>query len=204
MAFDEKTLTWKSYTINKALSTIEWVQLVNLKEFVIVAIDVDSKTFIVHVAIWVQKEMPVHSKRQAQVGALLFDKAPSEVPAKYYDYSNIFSADNAAEILEHIEINDHAIKLEEGKQPLFGPIYSLKPVELETMKTDIKTNLANNFIWPSKSSTRAPILFNRKPDESFRFCMDYRNLNNITIKSQYPLPPIGKLLDQLSRTRKFT
>ena len=46
-------------------------------------------------------------------------------------------------------MNEHAIKLEEGKQPLFGPIYSLGPVKLETLKTYIDINLANGFIWPS-------------------------------------------------------
>ena len=51
VAFGEETLTWKSYTTNKALPTTKQVQLVNPKEFVIAALDVDSKTFIVHVAI---------------------------------------------------------------------------------------------------------------------------------------------------------
>ena len=49
--FDEKTLTWKSYTIKKALPTTEQVQLVDPKEFIIVALDANSKTFVVHVAI---------------------------------------------------------------------------------------------------------------------------------------------------------
>ena len=43
-------------------------------------------------------------------------------------------------------MNEHAIKLEEGKQPPFGPIYSLGPVELDTLKTYIKTNLAKGVI----------------------------------------------------------
>ena len=51
--------------------------------------------------------------------ALLFDEAPTEVPAEYSDYSDIFLVENAAELPENIKINEHAIKLEEGKQPLF-------------------------------------------------------------------------------------
>ena len=47
---------------------------------------------------------------------------------------------------EYTKINKHAIKLEDGKQPLYMPIYSLGPVELKTWKTYIKTNLANGFI----------------------------------------------------------
>ena len=70
-------------------------------------------------------------------------------------------------------MNKHAIKLEEGKQLLFGPIYSLRPVELETLKIYIKTNLANSFIRPSKSSAGALILFDRKLDKSLHFYVDY-------------------------------
>ena len=181
--FGKRTLMWRTYTTNKTLATTKQVQIVDLKEFVIAALDVDSKTFVVPVAIQEQEKMPVHSKRQAQVGALLFDEAPTEVPAEYSDYSDVFSAENAAELPENTGMNEHAIELEEGKQPPFGPIYSLGPVELETLKTYIKTNLANGFIRPFKSPAGAPILFDRKPDGSLRLCVDYWGLNNITIKN---------------------
>ena len=204
VSFGEGTLTWRTYTTNKALPTTEQVQIVDPKEFVIAALDVNSKTFMVHVAIREQEEMPVHSERQAQVGALLFDKAPTEIPAEYSNYSDIFLAENAAELPENTGINEHTIELEEGKQPSFGPIYSLEPVELETLKTYIKTNLANGFIWPSKYPAEAPILFDKKLDRSFRLCVDYWGLNNITIKNQYPLPLIGESLDRLGRARRFT
>ena len=75
IAFGEGTLTWKSYTTNKALPTTERVQLVDPKEFVIAALDADSETFVVHVAIREQEEMPVHEEmamnpdRKAQIEA---------------------------------------------------------------------------------------------------------------------------------------
>ena len=146
VSFGESTLIWKSYITSKALSTTKRVQLIDPKEFVIAALDADSETFIVHVAIREWEEMPVHSEKQTQIGALLFDKAPTEVPAEYSDYSNVFSTENAAELPEHTGMNDHAIKQEEGKHPPFGLIYSLRPVELETLKTYIEINLANSFI----------------------------------------------------------
>ena len=203
VAFGKGTLTWKSYTTNKALPTTEQVRLVDPKEFVIAALDADSETFVVHVAIREREEMAMNPDRKAQieaqsgaqVGALLFDEAPTEVPAEYSDYSDVFSAENAAELPENTGMNEHAIELEEGKQPPFGPIYSLGPVELETLKTYIETNLANGFIRPSKSPVGAPILFDRKPDGSLRLCVDYWGLNNITIKNRYPLPLIGESLD---------
>ena len=57
---------------------------------------------------------------------------------------------NAAKLPENTGINKHAIKLKKNKQSLFEPIYSLTPIELETLKTYIETNLANGFIWLSK------------------------------------------------------
>ena len=83
---------------------------------------------------------------KAQVGALLFDKASTEVPAEYSNYSNVFSAENVVELPKNTGMNEHAIELEEGKQPPFGLIYSLGPVELETLKTYIE------ITWPTASS----------------------------------------------------
>ena len=112
--------------------------------------------------------------------------------------------ENVVELPENTGINEYAIELEEGKQPLFEPIYSLGPVELETLKTYIETNLANGFIWPYKSPAGVFIFFDQKPDGSLRFYIDYWDLNNITIKNRYPLPLIGKLLNWLSWAWKFT
>ena len=159
---------------------------------------------MVHVAIRKQEKMSIHSKTQAHVGVLLFDKAPTKVLAEYSNYSNIFLAENAAEPPENTRINEHTIKLEENKQPPFRPIYSLGPIELEILKIYIKINLANGFIRPSKSPARAPILFDRKLDKSFYLCVDYWGLNNITIKNQYLLPLIGELLDRLGQAKQFT
>ena len=217
MAFNKKTLTWKSYTTKKALLTTKQVQLVNSKKFVIAPLNTDSETFVVHVAIRKQEEMAINpnkktqikvqskaqsktksgTKSGAKVRALIFDKALTEVLVEYSDYSNAFSVKNATELLENTGMNKHAIKLEKGKQPLFGPIYSLGPVELETLKTYIKINLANDFIRHFKSSAGASILFDRKPHGSLHLCIDYWDLNNIIIKNQYLLLLIGESLDWL-------
>ena len=112
--------------------------------------------------------------------------------------------ENAAELPENTGMNEHAIKLEEGKQPAFGLIYSLGPMELKTLKNYIKTNLANGFIRPSKSPAGASILFDQKPDGSLRLYVNYWGLNNITIKNRYPLLLIGESLDRLGQAKQFT
>ncbi len=84
---------------------------------------------------------------------------------------------------ENTRMNEHTIELIEGKQPHYGPIYALSLVELETLKTYIKTYLKTGFIWPSKSPTRAPILFNKKLDSSLCLYVNYQGLNNLMIKN---------------------
>ena len=123
---------------------------------------------------------------------------------EYSDYSNVFLAKNAAELPENIGMNKHTIELEEGKQPPFRPIYSLGLVELEMLKTYIKTNLANGFIRPSKSFAGASIFFDWKPDRSLRLCINYWSFNNITIKNQYPLSLIRKSFNKLGWANRFT
>ena len=77
-------------------------------------------------------------------------------------------------------------------------------MEPETLKTYIEANLASGFIKPSESPAGAPILFVQKKDDSLRLCVDYRGLNNLTIKNRYPLPLIGELLNRLCRAKLFT
>ena len=135
---------------------------------------------------------------------MIAEEAPTKLPAEYSDFAEVFSSDLASKLFEHIGINDHAIELVKGQQPPYRPIYSLRLVELETLKAYIETNLANGFIRPSKSPAGALILFDRKSDGSLRLCVDYRGLNNLTIKNRYPLPLIGESLDRLGRAKRFT
>ena len=74
-------------------------------------------------------------------------------------------------------------------------------MELEILKTYIKTHLKTGFIQPFRSPADAPILFDKKQDNSFWLCVDYQGLNNLIIKNWYLLPLIGKVLDQLSRAK---
>ena len=132
------------------------------------------------------------------------NEAPTSISKEYSDFTEVFSSELALKLSAHTRINDHAIKLVDDWQPPYGPIYSLRPVELETLKTYIEINLANGFIRPFKSPARAPILFDKKPNESLRLCLNYRGLNNLTIKNQYLLLLVRESLDWLGRARWFT
>ncbi len=126
------------------------------------------------------------------------DEAFIKVFSKYADFIDVFSPKLAIELSEHMRINDHAIELVDDRQPLYSPIYSLGPVELEILKAYIKNNLVNSFIRPSKSPIGAPILFDKKLDKSLRLCLDYWRLNNLRIENWYLLPLVRESLNQLS------
>ena len=199
--FVEKELTWRTYTTTEALLTTKRVELIDKKEFAKAALDENSETFVVHVAS-LNMTPGIYPDRAAQIASLLAKEV--RIPDKYSDFANVFSEAKALVLPERTKLNEHAINLEDGKQPPYGPIYSLGPVKLETLKTYIETHLKTGFIQPSKSPAGAPILFDKKPDGSLRLCVDYRGLNNLTIKNQYPLPLIGESLDRLSRAKRFT
>ena len=101
-------------------------------------------------------------------------------------------------------INKYAIELQDDKQPPYRLIYSLGPIALEILKTYIKIYLKTGFIWPSKSPAGASILFDKKPDDTLWLCVNYQDLNNLTIKNWYLLPLIREALNWLGRAKEFT
>ena len=175
--FAKKELTWRSYTVAEALPTTKWVDLIDKKEFAKGVLDEEFKTFVVHVALLEilsrSTKMKMHPSQAAQIATLKQDEALTKVSSKYADYTNVFLFDLVMELPENTGINEHAIKLEKEKQPLYRPIYSLEPVELGTLKTYIKIHLKTGFIQPSKSSINTLILFDKKPNGSFWLYVNY-------------------------------
>ncbi|KAJ9534829.1 hypothetical protein QJQ45_017277 [Haematococcus lacustris] len=98
---------------------------------------------------------------------------------------------------------DHTIHLT-GPAPSPRPIYRMSQPELDQLKKQLDDLLAKGFIRPSTSPFAAPVLFVRKKDGSLRLCVDFRALNQQTLKNRYPLPRIDDLLDQLSGAQVFS
>lgn len=73
----------------------------------------------------------------------------------------------------------------------------MSPTELAELKTQLEDLLSKQFIRPSVSPWGAPVLLVKKKDGGSRLCVDYRQLNKVTIKNKYPLPRIDDLMDQL-------
>ncbi|GKF33688.1 hypothetical protein Tco_0106888, partial [Tanacetum coccineum] len=75
--------------------------------------------------------------------------------------------------------------------------YRLAPSEMKKLAEQLQELFDKGFIRPSSSPQGAPVLFVKKKDGSFRMCIDYRELNKLTVKNRYPLPRIDDLFDQL-------
>ena len=75
--------------------------------------------------------------------------------------------------------------------------HRIVPVELHKLKVQIQELLSKGFIRLNTSPWGAPVLFAKKKDKTLPQCIDYRQLNKVTIKNQYPLPRIDDLFDQL-------
>ena len=89
-------------------------------------------------------------------------------------------------------------------EPISIPPYRMSPVELRELNAQLEELLSKGFIRPSISPWGAPILFVKKKDGSLRLCIDYRQLNRVTICNQYPLPRIDELFDQLQGSRVYS
>ncbi len=127
----------------------------------------------------------------------------SNVPEEYLDLKEVFSKSRAASLPPHRPY-DCAIDLVPGMSPPKGRLYSLSVPEREAMEKYISDSLTAGFIRPSSSPAGAGFFFVAKKDGSLRPCIDYRGLNNITVKNTYPLPLMSSAFERLQGASIFT
>uniref|UniRef100_A0A9J7Y6K0 Gypsy retrotransposon integrase-like protein 1 n=1 Tax=Cyprinus carpio carpio TaxID=630221 RepID=A0A9J7Y6K0_CYPCA len=127
----------------------------------------------------------------------------SRVPACYHDLRTVFSRSRAVSLPPHRPY-DCAIDLLPGASPPRGRLYSLSAPEREAMEKYLSDSLAAGIIRPSSSPAGAGFFFVKKKDGSLRPCIDYRGLNDITVKNRYPLPLMSSAFDLLQGAEFFT
>ncbi|KAI0507940.1 hypothetical protein KFK09_014068 [Dendrobium nobile] len=91
-----------------------------------------------------------------------------------------------------------------GTAPISKAPYRMAPKELSELKVQLQELEDRGFVRPSVSPWGAPVLFMKKKDGTLRMCIDYRDLNKVTIKNKYPLPQIDDLFDQLAGSSVFS
>jgi hypothetical protein len=127
----------------------------------------------------------------------------SSIPSEYHQFLHLFSEVEANKLPPH-RAYDHRIPLQPNFTPPFGPIYPLSKTELEALRKWLDENLAKGFIRAFSSPAGVPIPFVKKGDGSLRLCVDYRGLNEGTIKNWYPLPLLHETLLRLQKVRFYT
>ncbi|KAJ1577781.1 hypothetical protein NDA15_002834 [Ustilago hordei] len=127
----------------------------------------------------------------------------ADIPKPYQHLRDVFDEVEADKLPHHTEHDLH-LELIEGGKPPQGPLYLKGPKEMSELRRYLDENLEKGFIRPSKSLARSPVLFVPKKDGGLRLCVDYRGLNEITVKNRAPLPLIEEQLFLLRKARIYT
>ncbi|KAJ1601851.1 hypothetical protein NDA14_007081 [Ustilago hordei] len=107
----------------------------------------------------------------------------ADIPKPYQHLQDVFDEVEADKLPHHTEHDLH-LELIEGGKPPQGPLYLKGPKEMSELRRYLDENLEKGFIRPSKSPARSPVLFVPKKDGGLRLCVDYRGLNEITVKNR--------------------
>ncbi|KAL0549969.1 hypothetical protein IC582_014464 [Cucumis melo] len=99
---------------------------------------------------------------------------------------------------------EFTIELLPGTAPISQAPYRMAPSELKELKMQLQELVDKGYIRPSVSPWGAPVLFVKKKDGTLKLCIDYRQLNKVTIRNKYPLPRIDDLFDQLRGAALFS
>ena len=124
-----------------------------------------------------------------------------DLPRVVCEYVDVFLDELSG--LPPQRVVDFGIELYPGTLIMFMTPHRMAPVELQELRIQQQELLDKGFIRPSTSPWGAPVLFVKK-DKTLRLCIDYRQLNRVTIKNRYPLPRIDDLFDQLRGARVYS
>jgi hypothetical protein len=128
------------------------------------------------------------------------DTIPVEVQALLEQFSDLFQPPDS---LPPSRACNHAIPLRPEAQPFYIRPYRYPPALKDEIERQVEEMLSQGLIQPSHSLFSSPVLLVKKKDDSYRFCVNFRKLNSLTIKSKYPVPIIDQLLDELHQASWF-
>jgi len=132
-----------------------------------------------------------------------YRKIEKLVPRKFLKWRKVFGKVES-EKMPTRKVWDHAIDLKEIFKPWKGRIYPLSKNEREEVQNFVEDQLRKGYIRPSKSPQTSPVFFVGKKDRSKQMVMDYCNLNNQTVKNNYPLLLITELINNMGSKKVFT
>ena len=125
-----------------------------------------------------------------------------DIPRVVCEYEDVFLDELLG--LPPQRVVDFGIELHPSTSPIAMTPHRMAPVELQELRVQLQELQDKGFIRLINSPWGAPVLFTKKKDKTLRLCIDYRQLNRVTIKNLYPLPRIDDLFDQLRGARVYS
>ena len=122
-----------------------------------------------------------------------------DLPLIVCEYEDVFPDELPG--LPPQRVVDFGIELHPGTSPISMTLHRMALVKLQELRVQLQELMDKGFIRPSTSPWGTPVLYAKKKDKTLRLCIDYRQLNRVTIKNWYPLPRIDNLFDQLRGAR---
>lgn len=140
------------------------------------------------------RHIPVMSESSEQLFSVDSLAVPEPIQQLLHKYEALFQPPTT---LPPSRFCDHSIPLIEGARPVNIRPYRFSPDMKDEIESQVNEMLQSGLIQHSSSAFSSPVLLVKKKDNSWRFCVDYRHLNALTLKSKYPVPIIDELLDEL-------
>jgi hypothetical protein len=125
---------------------------------------------------------------------------PKEIAVVLSDFEFVFAPFSS---LPPERTCDHTIPLIPGAKPVHVRAYRYPPPLKDEIETQVTEMLAKGLIQISVSEFASPVLLVKKKDRSWHFCVDYRYLNVVTLKSKFPIPVFDQLMDELAKASWF-
>ncbi|UYV65814.1 hypothetical protein LAZ67_3005530, partial [Cordylochernes scorpioides] len=145
-----------------------------------------------------ESEQKEHEEPQFQINENLAYTEKEQLKQVLERYEDLFSSG-----LGRSNLAKHRIDTENAK-PIKHKPYRVSAKEREIIKEQIDEMLRDGIIRPSSSPWSFPVILVKKRDGKYRFCVDYRKLNDVTVKDVYPIPRIDEVLDTLQGSKYFS
>ena len=189
------------------MSITKRVNVIESKTIIENLVDEKEQTYLIIIKSYNNDLSDVYTTRKTLINNIITKNKNDEIAKilkclKYYEQLNIENKVKTFEFFNY-DFNNHVIDLIDEVKLLYNFIYSLFENELKVLKIYIDKHFANDFIKYSQLLTETLILFVQKKNNFFKLCVNYRDLNNFTIKNQYLLSFINESLNRFNDVKRF-
>ena len=206
----DKIKSWH-FSIFNLLFIMNRIEKIESKELIIDVMNDKNETFVMFVRAFNDEKIDlneIHIERRTQIDSTLLKiKEKSNIKITMFEILKKFveiSKENKIYELSNHEFDDHSINLKSNKKSLYDLIYFLFEDQITILRIYLDKHLKNDFIRSFTSLVEISILFVKKKNESLQLCVNYRDLNLLTIKNRYSLSLIDESFDRLNKTRIYT